>query len=149
MGCNILNFKALTRLTTNIQLVNEEEFCLQILKALWNEIRFKSLDILRYFSIISLWCGIGISYPVVICICIWPQQSTNNAAAYYLPLGHGHQTVRAPPEKNCHPQIMRRQQELFGGSSRSGLHDWYVFFVKMSKWLTLEWLGTMFAFSIY
>ena len=99
MGCNILNFKALTRLTTNIQLVNEEEFCLQILKALWNEIRFKSLDILRYFSIISLWCGIGISYPVVICICIWPQQSTNNAAAYYLPLGH--QTVRALPEKTA------------------------------------------------
>ena len=47
--------------------------------------------------------------------------STNNAAAYYLPLGH--QTVRAPPEKNCHSQIMRRQQELFGEGSRSGLQN--------------------------
>ena len=48
--------------------------------------------------------------------------STNNAAAYYLPLGH--QTVRAPLEKNCHSQIMRRQQELFGEGSRSGLQNW-------------------------
>ena len=30
----ILNFGALTGITTNLQLVNEEEFCLQILKAL-------------------------------------------------------------------------------------------------------------------
>ena len=47
--------------------------------------------------------------------------STNNAAAYYLPLGH--QTVRAPLEKNYHSQIMRRQQELFGEGSRSGLQN--------------------------
>ena len=47
--------------------------------------------------------------------------STNNAAAYYLPLGH--QTVRARLEKNCHSQIIRRQQELFGEGSRSGLQN--------------------------
>ena len=57
--------------------------------------------------------------------------STNNAAAYYLPLGH--QTVRAPLEKNCHSQIMRRQQELFGEGSRSGLQNWYSCFCQDVK----------------
>ena len=31
---DMMNFRALTGITTNLQLVNEEEFCLQILKAL-------------------------------------------------------------------------------------------------------------------
>ena len=72
--------------------------------------------------------------------------STNNAAAYYLPLGHGHQTVRAPPEKNCHPQIMRRQQELFGGGSRSGLQNWYSCFCQNVKMVDAGMAGNHVCF---
>ena len=115
----LILFKALTGLTTNLQLVSEEKFCLQILKALWDEFWFKTFDILQYFSIISLWCGIGISYPVVICICIWPQPIMR-----LLIICHLVTRLSGPRrKKNCHSQIMRRQQELFGEGSRSGLQN--------------------------
>ena len=74
--------------------------------------------------------------------------STNNAAAYYLPLGH--QTVRAPPEKKTatHKSLEGNKNYLeraVGQVCKIGT----VVFVKMSQWLMLEWLGAMFAISIY
>ena len=64
--------------------------------------------------------------------------STNNAAAYYLPLGH--QTVRAPLEKTATHKSLEGNKNYLERAVGQVCKIGTVVFVKMSKWLPLEWL---------